>query len=257
MPDIVHRFGAVVWREFMTPDLAATTAFYTALFGWTTEDTDMGDGSVYRVFHAQGAPVAGAMAFDAGLDGLPPAWSQAISVPDVDAAVEAATAAGALLVAAPMDIAGVGRYAVVIDPQGAPIGCMRFAHGDGEPPSPPPFSTFVWETLSTPDPAASRAFYAAFVGWAPANLHGTGILTRHAGPEGGVADVQRVEAGPARWMSHVMVPSLATARHRVGELGGAVLVDEVEVPQIGRFAVIRDPIGGVLALFEPTRDLAM
>ena len=37
------------WNELMSSDVAAAKAFYSAVFGWTYEDQDMGDAGTYTV----------------------------------------------------------------------------------------------------------------------------------------------------------------------------------------------------------------
>ena len=74
--------GHFVWRELVTPDPAATTAFYAKLFGWTAESMDMG--MPYTILKHGEEQVAGATA--PAMDGVPPHWLDYISVDDVDAA---------------------------------------------------------------------------------------------------------------------------------------------------------------------------
>ena len=50
-PDATSR-GTFVWREIMSEDPARTIEFYTRLFGWTAEETDMGDQGTYTVLKA-------------------------------------------------------------------------------------------------------------------------------------------------------------------------------------------------------------
>jgi predicted enzyme related to lactoylglutathione lyase len=48
----------------------------------------------------------------------------------------------------------------------------------------------------------------------------------------------------------VVVANLVDARRMVVELGGRILVEEMPVPGIGRFSVILDNVGAVIALFQ-------
>jgi len=47
---------------------------------------------------------------------MPPFWAVYISVADADATAAAATAAGAQVIAGPMDVFDAGRMAVLMDP---------------------------------------------------------------------------------------------------------------------------------------------
>ena len=54
---------------------------------------------------------------------------------------------------------------------------------------------------------------------------------------------------PPHWLAYFTVPSCEDAVARVQELGGAVLAGPLDVPA-GRIAVVLDPQGAALALFE-------
>src|SRR3954469_9210939 len=84
---------------------------------------------------------------------------------------------------------------------------------------------FCWAELTTPDPDAARAFYAAVLGWDEGfTLDG--------------AEVAGVREGePAAWVSFVSVQDAPAVAARAAELGG----EEVE----GR---VRDPTGALLGL---------
>ncbi|MFO0751008.1 MAG: VOC family protein [Myxococcota bacterium] len=246
------RPGAVVWREAATTDLERTTAFYSGLFGWTHHDSPGGMG-VYRHFEAGGVSVAGGWQIPPSMAGVPTSWTCYISVPDPDAAAAAATAHGGRIVMGPMDIPDVGRSVIVADPTGAVVSLFRDAKGD-MPASAgfPPPGTFCWETLTTTDKAAAIAFYQAVVGFKTQDFHGHVTLNASDAPMSGVADVGDAPPGvPSHWMSHVVVTDLAASRDRAAALGGTVLMPAIAIPETGTMAVIRDPLGAVISLFEP------
>lgn len=108
--------GAPCWFDCMTRDTAAAGAFYTAVFGWTSEDmADMG----YTVFSHDGEPLCGMMAMpDMVPAEVPSHWVVNFVVADCDAAVEHATENGAMVTMPPMDTP-FGRSAGLVDPWGA------------------------------------------------------------------------------------------------------------------------------------------
>jgi predicted enzyme related to lactoylglutathione lyase len=61
---------------------------------------------------------------------IPAAWTPYIGVDDPDATCRKATELGAEVLVEPMDVATVGRFAVLKDPQGAVFGVIK-----GEPTS--------------------------------------------------------------------------------------------------------------------------
>src|SRR5262249_38188009 len=78
------------------------------------------------------------------------------------------------------------------------------------------------------------------------------------GPLGGVYQLPELakQAGaPPYWQANVEVANVDDTVAKVKQLGGKVYVTE-DVPTIGRFAIIADPPGAVLAVFTPARDMA-
>ena len=89
----------------------------------------------------------------------------------------------------------------------------------------------------------------------------TGNYTMWAGAQGPLGGVTQIPdqakqmGAPPYWQANVQVANLDTAVAKVKELGGKILVEE-DVPTIGRFAVIADPQGAVIALYTPTAEMA-
>jgi len=109
--------GAACWFELMTKDVAQAGSYYGNLFGWDRETHQMP--MTYTVFKAGDREIAGMMSMDHIPAEVPPHWLIYFSVTDTDAIVASAKALGAGVMAEPMDIEGVGRLAVLTDPQGA------------------------------------------------------------------------------------------------------------------------------------------
>jgi predicted enzyme related to lactoylglutathione lyase len=116
MPESPCNFA---WYELMTTDTAAAASFYNSVVGWNT--TDVGSPAMpYSTFNVGRTGVAGLMTLpkEAGPNA---AWIGYISVPDVDAHAERFVAAGGQLHRGPTDVPGMLRFAVMIDPEGAPL----------------------------------------------------------------------------------------------------------------------------------------
>lgn len=118
LADIGEAVGAAVWIELMTRDVPGMKRFYGALFDWKTRDTPMASG-VYTEFRLGETSVAGMMAMPGGLEGAGASWLTYFRTDDLDRTVRAAEDAGAEVNVAPQAIEGVGRFAVLADPQGA------------------------------------------------------------------------------------------------------------------------------------------
>ena len=124
--DVFKTHGAFSWSELMTPDPAAATAFYGPLFGWKAEPMPMPQGT-YTVVKAGDASVGGIMSPPPGMEGAPAVWGVYVTVTDVDATVAQAVALGGKVIAPVMEVPGVGRMAVLADPQGACFSVMQYS----------------------------------------------------------------------------------------------------------------------------------
>lgn len=251
MSQTQYTHGRVVWRELMTNDAAKARAFYGELFGWKFESHEMGPGMNYEVILLGDKQLGGFWQMGPQQDD-PSTWMSYVSVPDVDAAAKIATDNGGQVVHGPSDIPNVGRCVVVVDFAGAMVVPFRDNQGD-PPPEMPKLGEFCWETLSTSDEARARDFYGKLFGWTPMQSNGGGIpvFTRNGTPQGMVADLEKAKNFPPSWLTYVVVETIESACERATRLGGKVLVPRVEVPSVGRTAMIADPSGARLGLFQP------
>ena len=116
--------GTVCWNELATRDTAAAGDFYTRLLGWTRKDSPMGD-MTYTEFKNGDRPAGGMLQMTEEWGAAPPHWLVYFNVSDCDGITEKAVSLGAQVRWAPTDIAGVGRFSVIQDPQGAVFGIIR------------------------------------------------------------------------------------------------------------------------------------
>lgn len=243
--------GRFAWHELMTTDPAAATAFYSAVVGWEPQRDGVA-GVDYTLLMAGGIPAAGLMAMPEGAPPMPPHWLGYVAVDDVDAAVIQATGLGGRVLAPARSLAGVGRFAVIADPQGAAIALFR---GETEAPPPPPMAPgFVgWNELYANDMPAAFAFYAALFGWTEAETMqipeaGPYRIFAHAGAGiGGMVTRPPQVPGPF-WIYYFAVPDIDAAVARVEAAGGTLLLAPMEVPGGAWVIQAMDPQGAAFAL---------
>lgn len=109
------------WVEYSAPDLGKAKAFYTSLFGWETETTNLGhEIGDYVMFHSGGDFHAGAM--QAPSTEVPAHWLPYLVTSQIESTLEAITQYKGQLVVPVMAMEGVGHYAVATDPSGAAFG---------------------------------------------------------------------------------------------------------------------------------------
>ena len=244
--------GHVVWRELMTTDVEATRAFYGELLGWTFSDMPMPGGhGTYTIVQAGERGVAGVMKNPPDAK-FPPYWGSYVSVVDVDASCEAAKKLGGQVMWGPVDMEGVGRMATLMDADGAVISVMRSEKGDEGPGGPPGLGTFCWESLNTANVDKAKTFYGAVCGWKTATGPVPGMTVFAAQDDTTVVDVSPTQDGvPPCFVTYVVVQSRDAARDKAAKLGAKVLMGDIAVPGVGLIAMVADPTGAVIGLFQP------
>ncbi|MBK6534992.1 MAG: VOC family protein [Deltaproteobacteria bacterium] len=239
--------GTFIWREIMTPDVAASKRFYGEVFGWKFDDMPM-DGFTYTMIKNGETGIGGMASLDM-IPGAPPHWIGTVCVVDTDASAKLAVEAGGKVMMPPGDIPGYGRFAVIADPQGAALTVMHPFSNEGAREGMPGLGDFCWEHLNTADMAGSKAFFGKLFGWeASSSPAGMDVFSIHGKQ---VVSVTPTPAGaPTHWLTYVVIDQLAGARARVVANGGKVMVEEHAVPTIGSFSVVTDNVGATICLFQ-------
>jgi predicted enzyme related to lactoylglutathione lyase len=116
--------GVFLWDELHARDAEEAKSFYRSVFGWTTEDMDMGEAGTYTLFNKADGENAAGMMQPPG----PSQWVPYLAADDVDASVAKAQKLGAQTFVGPTDVQTVGRFAVLADPTGATFGLYKRAN---------------------------------------------------------------------------------------------------------------------------------
>jgi uncharacterized protein len=112
---LINEPGAFTWSELSTSDLAKSKAFYSEVFGW-----GWGGSDEYAEAQVNGRTIGGVMPRSPDMPAeVPDTWLVYFGSDDVDAQAKKASDKGATVVVQPTDIPNTGRFAVLIDPQGA------------------------------------------------------------------------------------------------------------------------------------------
>ena len=120
---------------------------------------------------------------------------------------------------------------------------------------------FCWVDLATTDPEAAKVFYGGLFGWEPDDMPAGGAATYtmlrlgddYVGGLSEIATDQREAGVLPHWLSYVSVEDASTAAVRARELGGTVHGGAFDILDAGRMALLEDPAGARLALWEPGR----
>ena len=112
---------------------------------------------------------------------------------------------------------------------------------------------FVHIELSTTDLAQAKAFYGQLFDWKLTDMpmdQGTYTLVEVGEGTGGGMMQQMMPGAPSIWLPYVSVDDLAASTKKARELGANVMVDSMEVPNMGAFSMFTDPTGAMLALWQ-------
>jgi predicted enzyme related to lactoylglutathione lyase len=244
--------GKVVWSDLVTEDLAAARRFYGQLLGWTFEDTTGPAGQKYVIARSGGTYVAGLVPVQTRADGVRLSrWLPYVSVADVDAALRQASTAGARIALAARDV-GIGRVAVIIDPEGAVIGLARSSIGDPEDTATTPAAgRRVWTELVSNDPGKAAGFYGSVVGFQARTIERRGgeytMLANNGTDRAGVLRNPTADWSPV-WLTSFGVSDPAAAAMRAESLGGKVLLAPSSEVREGTMAIVADPSGALVVL---------
>ena len=123
--------------------------------------------------------------------------------------------------------------------------------------------TFSWADLATPDPDGAMRFYRGLFGWeaeeVPVGEGGFYAMCRlndsSVAAIGKQPDEHREMGIPPHWNNYVTVESVDASAERAGGLGATVVVPPFDVMEAGRMAVIQDPTGAHLSMWEARENI--
>ena len=115
---------------------------------------------------------------------------------------------------------------------------------------------FSWNELMTRDAGASAKFYTTLFGWTREDMDmGDFTYTMFKSGERAVGGMIALSAEaasmPVMWMGYVTVENLEASVAKAEGLGAKVLKEITEI-SMGRFAILSDPQGAVVGLWQFT-----
>jgi uncharacterized protein len=114
---------------------------------------------------------------------------------------------------------------------------------------------FSWCELMTTDTTAATKFYSQLFGWGIVERPMSGMMyhvlnvgERSVG--GLMAMPPDAPAMPPQWGVYVTVEDVDASAQLATDLGGQVKIPPMDIPDVGRFALIQDPQGAVLSIIS-------
>ena len=241
-----YAHGTPCWVDVMSPDLDGSVAFYKSLFGWESEQALQPEAGGYTMFTLNDKYVAACS--QPQQEGMPSVWLTYIASDDVDDTAAKIRDAGGTLMVDPFDVFDAGRMTVATDPTGATFGVWQANQHIGAQLANEP-GTLTWNQCQTSDPARATEFYQAVFGYEIDELDMGGeqpfrLLKVEGKGIGGVREPTS-PGQPSHWSTVFAVADTDATVAKAKELGGAVLMEPFDLPDIGRLAVLKDPAGAV------------
>lgn len=117
----------------------------------------------------------------------------------------------------------------------------------------------IWFELTTTDPEAARAFYAAVLDWtydiSGPEFGGYALGLTDGLNAAGIGQTQPGDASPPAWTVYFGVSDVAASSARVAKQGGTILVPPMDVAALGKMAVCQDPTGAVFGMWQPQQHI--
>jgi predicted enzyme related to lactoylglutathione lyase len=242
--------GSFLGAVLISDDAEAASEFYAAIFGWDMEQAKDGG---FAVRH-KGRMIAGISPLDKSDGEVEESfWLVGITVEDIDASLRSAKKGNAKIYEDAHRVSEYGRFAVIADRQKAPVlliepGVKPLGRGKDH-------GSWVWAELWTNDVEDAVVFYADVVGVDHETTDRSGedyhLFSSQNKPRTGIIEIppelEMVEPG---WAPYVAVSDLGATLGKVKELGGRVVFGEIEHPADASVALILDPSGAALFLYQ-------
>lgn len=251
-----HAPGTPCWVDMMSPDVAASTAFYTKVFGWEAEEQIHDGQHIYTLFLLNGRKTAGLGGQSPDMGEMPAAWHTYIATDDCDATAAKVTAAGGSVVMPSMAVTDAGHMAVFTDPTGAFFSVWKAGEHIGAEICNEP-NCYSWSELNTRGVDKALPFYAEVFGWTyetqemPDGAYHV-IAGGESGGLGGLMDLppEVPEMVPPHWATYFAVADTDATVALIEEAGGTIVAPSMDIPGVGRMAVAHDPLGGHFSVLQ-------
>jgi predicted enzyme related to lactoylglutathione lyase len=244
--------GRFVWFEYVSSDASKAQHLFGELFGWSAKRVPMPDGEYVMIAAADGQTIGGYGAAPAGAP-AGASWLPYLRVPNAADATARTETLGGAVVKPPFKVGDFATMAIVRDPHGASFALWQPVKVE-EPPA-PAAGHFVWNELASKDPTASVTFYRELAGFTAQAMDMGEMGTYHVLESDGQSRAgimaQQMPDAPHAWLPYVQVASADETAERAARLGTTIIVPPTQIPNVGRFAIFVDTLGGVTGILQP------
>ena len=113
---------------------------------------------------------------------------------------------------------------------------------------------FVWHELMTPDTSGAHAFYAKVVGWKTQAFEHDPSYQMFAAGSGPIGGSVAQASGTPHWLHYVGTPDIEATVQAAKGRGASVTKEITSIPNGGKYAVLADPQGAAIAVYQSGTD---
>ena len=125
----------------------------------------------------------------------------------------------------------------------------------------PQEGAFCWTEIATNNLETCKSFYSNVFGWEMQKSNAVGEEMEYQEfnisggyPMGGMfqmsAEMYGGELPPPHFVSYVAVENVDDTASKAFDLGGTIVSPPMDIPNVGRFAVIQDPTGAAFSIIK-------
>jgi hypothetical protein len=230
-------------------DLAASSAFYSKVFGWQIHQMSPELAGV-------DAPAGPTVALRSNVPAGFPAMVPYIGVPDVDSMLAQVTAAGGAIERAPWTIPMVGKLARFKDHSGTIYGLTNGTSPGGQPSMPmpigsnprPPSGAICHIEMYAADGTAAAGFFGEQFGW---GTLATMPQYMAFDPGAGVSGIFQSHSPATPALAYIYADDVEATLAAIEAAGGKRMGDPMRMPGAGCFGYFTDPSGTSMGLIGP------
>lgn len=247
--------GRFCWFEYVSTESQKAQGFFGELFNWKTQSVPVPSlpGGQYTMITAGEHTIGAYLATPPGAP-KDAHWLSHLQIESASATLAKIEKAGGRTLKAATTMGDKGTYAIAADPFGAAFALWQPAKAE-----PAEFrgvaGTFCWNELYTDNVDKSVAFYEAVGGFTDVPMDmgpgGTYHMLNSAG-KGRAGVMKSPKPGIAQqWMPYVQVANADETLAKAKRLGCEIKMGADDVPNVGRLAVLLDPLGAPIGILQP------
>jgi predicted enzyme related to lactoylglutathione lyase len=241
----VRKAGQFCWINILTADLPGAKAFFEKVLGWTYFSM----GEIGFGIRVDGKDMGGMFDLNSPQTppGTPPVIGVMVKVENADQTAERVKALGGT-VKMVMDVFDAGRMAVCQDPNGANFDVWQPKKEAGTTVDDTLPGAFSWSETITGDVPKAKKFYCDLFGWTAEampmpDFEYTVFSLGTERVAGMMPIMPNMGQIPSHWGTYFTVANVDETVRVAKAAGGTIQMEPMDIPNVGRFAMIASPQG--------------